>query len=818
MNAMLTRLATTVCVWIAATVALHAAPFAQVELSRHLARGEQALMEITVPSDPAPLRVPTIPAIAGVSITPYRSQPRPKDIGNRQFGYGFQYVVSSYEVGRHTIPPITVDFNGSTITTEPFEFEIFNPDDLQWREATAAGRTFRYAIAFHTLKPKLYEGETTPVEIKLYTPVDLLVEDWGIPEFTQDKVSAWRFQPNELRGQVNLLGRPYNCVTYPSSLAPTKSGKVGIGPATLRLITVQASTDGYGRRFYEPVTLTIPKLELDSIPLPAGAPEGFANAVGNFTLQTRVSETEVREGDPVQVEITVTGQGNLDELRAPKPIDEEGWKIYETSAASRGDERRQSSGTATFKQFIRPLTTKTAVPPYQLVFFDPKDEKYHTVLSDPIPLRVIPTAKPVVPAAPAAGAAAAVPAAKGMPVEQMSDVLDIMANTQPLRKAALQLPFWWGHLVGGAIALYLIVRAIRNSLAARHARNPERRACHSAWRELQRSNPENDASFLRAAGTFIERWLPHRENHGLHAILQQRDEIAFRSPQAGTPSSAVNRSAILNTIRKALPLLLIALITLSAPSAQAAEVSNSTATQAYRESRYDDAMRQWLALGPYDQLSADTLYNIGNCCYKLGAHGHAALYYRRALLRDAAHAEARQNLRFLERQLGSVTARHDEVQSTLALVPKSVWQHAGAAGVWLSVLATLGFFTLQRGSRLRLLCVPAWVIGPILAIGTAVALRYFPDDAAFAPPAQQQVVVANKASLYSAAARTSPTVIEAPQGSLCRIIQQSGAWSYVSFTTGTRGWILSNQLEPLVPTKPQGIPEVAKPKAQDGDV
>ena len=49
------------------------------------------------------------------------------------------------------------------------------------------------------------------------------------------------------------------------------------------------------------------------------------------------------------------------------------------------------------------------------------------------------------------------------------------------------------------------------------------------------------------------------------------------------------------------------------------------------EGRYSEAAKGWLDSGPFEQLSADTLFNIGNAAYRMGSPGEAALYYRRAL-------------------------------------------------------------------------------------------------------------------------------------------------------------------------------------------
>jgi tetratricopeptide (TPR) repeat protein len=241
-----------------------------------------------------------------------------------------------------------------------------------------------------------------------------------------------------------------------------------------------------------------------------------------------------------------------------------------------------------------------------------------------------------------------------------------------------------------------------------------------------------------------------------------------------------------------------------------------SAARAYEEGRYAEAARLWLEEAPFDQLDADRLYNIGNCWYRLASPGQAALYYRRALLRDPTHSEARQNLRFLERKFGSLAIKLPEYQVLLAKLPISFWRNLVWAGAWMLALGLLVFPATCPGSRIRLTAVVALVLSPVVGGLGGLGWRYYPDDAEFAPPAERAVVVADDAVAHTDAARTSPEVIDAPPGSLCRIIAQRGRWTYVAFATRTCGWLPSEQVEPLIPKSPPKPPNPTRPRATEG--
>jgi tetratricopeptide (TPR) repeat protein len=774
--------------------------------SRFLARGEQALLEVgitgTQPSD-----FPVIPASEGFEIRRNGAGAQTRLQPGRRLEYVFEYIISSYQIGNHVIPSFEVPVVGNSFRTEPVEFAVFDPDDLKWSEAQAGNVRFRYASTFRVMNPTPYEGETTPVEIKIYVPRDLFVEDWGIPDFQRDGLTSWRFQPSGMRGGLNLMGAPYVSAAYPSTLTTNRSGKVSIGPAKVRLVTTQMIMDGFFQRVNEEVYLDVAKLELDSVPLPDGAPDGFENAVGSFRMEVGTSMTEFQEGDPIPVEIAIRGTGNLDTIRPPKPVIADGWKVYEATTEQRGTERSELSGSTVFRQFMRPLELKGELPAYKLVYFDPKLKNYQTLTSPPIPLKMKP-------AVAASGALAmAPPQALPLPVERMTDILGLVNPSSLLRSGGPAIPATAWHLLGAALAAILVLKALWMRHGHRFHRDPIRAARLKDLRAVENTNG-GESAFLMAAGSFIERWLGADPSPEVREILAERDGKCFRAdtPVNGTLAKE-RRNEILRILRRAASVWVAALVLLgSSPHSQAAEYPATQAQAAFDSARYDEAIRIWLNAGPYDKLSADTLYNIGNACYRAGSPGHAALYYRRALTRDATHAEARQNLRFIERKHGAITVQRPEYQYALARVPLGAWKGAVWTGAWMAVLGLLVFPATRPGARMRIAAVAALVLAPMIAACGGLGWRYFPNDAEFAPVEKQAVIIGEKAVLHADASRTSPEVIDAPPGSLCEVIRESGRWCYVGFATKTRGWIPAESIERIQPQKPPTPPRIRKPK------
>ena len=776
--------------------------------SGFLARGEKAIFEIRVEGQ-EPDKMPSIPAVKDVVIEPIGFG-RPQMYPGRRIESSFQYIISSYETGVHVIPAVEVMVNGIKMQTEPLSIEVFDPSDLEWSESAAepaeAGDSVKYASIIRIPQRKFFENQAFASEIKIYVPRDLATSmaDWGVPEFERKGLAVWRYEASNSPGEVNLLGQPYVSLAYKTTITALKSGDVEIGPATVRLIYVKTVFDRFAQRVQLQTTLAVPKLGFAVAPLPEGAPEGFDNAVGRFSLSTTIKETNVTEGEPLALDVVVSGSGNLDILRSPKMIDPTGWKIYDATPNQRGEERRELRGTVSFSQFIRPLEMRTGIPPFRLVFFDPDTEKYETITTDIIPLVMSPAKS-------AATEFSGPPPSLATPVERMSDILGMIDTGKLLTPTSKTVLPWMLHLIAAALSLALAGRALWMRYGHLFEKDETKRKLRKDFEKLAGAASGDGLAFLRAAGGFAERWQLVGMNEEIRDILEERDRLCFREAKADVPVPKGRRDRILRSLRKAaLGVFIFALV----GQLDAEEVS-AKAKEAYDAARYEEAAKLWLEAGPYKDLGADTLYNIGNAAYRMGSAGQAALYYRRTLARDSTHGEARQNLRFLERKYGSITIERPAYQYAIARVPLSGWKGALWAGAWMLLIGLLIFPATRIGSQWRVAGVISFVLGPLIISLGVLGLRYFPDDAEFAPLAKQAVVVGEKVVLHTDAARTSPEVIDAPPGSIAEVIRRSEDWAYVAFATKTRGWVLIDSIEMVIPTTKPQTPKLKK-AAADG--
>jgi hypothetical protein len=136
-------------------------------------------------------------------------------------------------------------------------------------------------------------------------------------------------------------------------------------------------------------------VEIDVKPLPtAGRPESFSGAVGQFKMTAEGTPRTVQLGDPVAMQLTITGRGNFDRVNAPQLLDPSGWHAYPAKENWRPDDELGMSGTKSFEIAIVPETKKIEMPRFEFTYFDPVAEEYVTLNSERTPLVVEGNAPP----------------------------------------------------------------------------------------------------------------------------------------------------------------------------------------------------------------------------------------------------------------------------------------------------------------------------------------------------------------------------------------------------------------------------------------
>ena len=131
---------------------------------------------------------------------------------------------------------------------------------------------------------------------------------------------------------------------------------------------------------------------LTILPLPdAGRPANFSGGIGHFQLNASAGPTDVSQGDPITIKMTVTGTGNLKSIAAPYLTNSNGFKVYDPQRKDTSVKNGEPIDHVAFEQVLIPLDPKVKqVGPIAFSYFDPDSGSYRQVTVAAIPVTVKP--------------------------------------------------------------------------------------------------------------------------------------------------------------------------------------------------------------------------------------------------------------------------------------------------------------------------------------------------------------------------------------------------------------------------------------------
>ena len=198
---------------------------------------------------------------------------------------------------------------------------------------------------------------------------------YGAPEFT----GFYRKEADDQRRYTTTVdGRPYEVVELRTFLFPTAAGEVRIEPATLDIGGSLLRTEA---------------LTLEVKPLPPDAPEAFDGAVGQFQIVAAIDRSATQVDEPIRLEVTVSGEGNLDALPEPTWPEIDGWLSYDEGSTTHTRTESSLRGQRVWRRLLIPQRAGTVtVPAIVLPYFEPRAGAYRLAASQPITLVAAPLA------------------------------------------------------------------------------------------------------------------------------------------------------------------------------------------------------------------------------------------------------------------------------------------------------------------------------------------------------------------------------------------------------------------------------------------
>jgi hypothetical protein len=374
-----------------------------------VANGEQFYLTYNINAQGTDFRAPAIRDFSVISGPSQSSSTNVQWINGQMtqsITISYTYILQAVKEGTFTIPPASINIGGKTYQSNSLSITVVkgsaNPQpNRQQRQGqgqqnnTSTGEINKDDIFVRTIvsKTSAYKGEALLITQKIYTRVSISgFEDVKMPSYKD-------FWTEEIKmpAQVNLHRETYNGVVYnvaelkKTIVIPQKAGRIEIEPAEITCIAqVQAKRQsrsiwddffggGYQNVRYKVIGKPV-SIDVKSLPT-QNQPANFEGAVGNFTLKSEIDKNDVKTNEAVNLQITITGNGNLklfDKLNAEFPSDFETYdpKVTSNLNTSEGG----ISGSRKFEYLLIPRNPgKFTIKPISFSYFDIASKTYKTL-------------------------------------------------------------------------------------------------------------------------------------------------------------------------------------------------------------------------------------------------------------------------------------------------------------------------------------------------------------------------------------------------------------------------------------------------------
>ena len=132
------------------------------------------------------------------------------------------------------------------------------------------------------------------------------------------------------------------------------------------------------------------KINLNVKPLPQGKTDAFYGGVGDFSLSSTISSTDVTANDAVTIRVILSGTGNLKLIKTPEFKFPQDFDIYDPKVENKYSLKNgRQTGNKIFEYLVIPRHAgEYTIPALEFQYFDPKSETYKTLRTDEYTLNV----------------------------------------------------------------------------------------------------------------------------------------------------------------------------------------------------------------------------------------------------------------------------------------------------------------------------------------------------------------------------------------------------------------------------------------------
>ena len=332
----------------------------------------------------------------------------------------YTYIAVATEEGDVELDGATIKAGGKQITSNKLTIKVLPPDQAaqsqsgqgqgsgqtagrQPGQSSASVGTDDLFMLATVDKTTVYEQEAILLTFKIYKlpSVDLQRLSNAMPDIKNCHVQEVELPSNKEFDLEHYNGRNYQTMVWSQYvLFPQRSGDLEI-PATPFEGSIAQRVDNnsgdildmfFNSTRYVEVKrdLTSKPIRVHVKPLPQGKSNSFYGGVGDFSISSTISATDVTANDAVTVRVILSGTGNLKLVKTPEMKFPQDFDIYDPKVDNKYTIKGgRQTGNKVYEYLIIPRHAgQYTIPALEFQYFDPKSGSYKTVKTDEYTLNV----------------------------------------------------------------------------------------------------------------------------------------------------------------------------------------------------------------------------------------------------------------------------------------------------------------------------------------------------------------------------------------------------------------------------------------------
>ncbi len=331
--------------------------------------------------------------------------------------FSYIYVLRAKSEGTFTIRPASINIDGKVFQSNTLEIKVVkgqpqatqqggnqqSQQSQQNQQSENVSTTLSKDDLFvkvNVTKSNVFKGEQLIATVKLYVSPNVPVQ--GFNDVKLPSFEGFWTQDIEIPNQVSFTREAYDNKIYQvgilkkTILFPQQTGSIKIDPFEITCIVQQRIRqqrsffddffDNY-RNVEAKVTSDPVYIKVKDLP---SAPTGFYGAVGSFNYTAGIDKDKLRSNEAATLKITVTGNGNLKLIEAPKVELPSDFEKYDPKTSDRVNASDNGlSGSKTFEYlFIPRYAGDYTIPELEFSYFNTSAQKYETRSAGPFNIHV----------------------------------------------------------------------------------------------------------------------------------------------------------------------------------------------------------------------------------------------------------------------------------------------------------------------------------------------------------------------------------------------------------------------------------------------